>query len=97
MSRRRRYLVTYDIADDRRRTQVFQACRRQGDHTQYSVFIAELDSTELVRFQAELEGLIHRNDDQVLIADLGPALADTGKIIACLGRAYLPPTRVLVV
>jgi CRISPR-associated protein Cas2 len=97
MSERRRYLVTYDIGDDRRRTRVFNACRQQGDHMQYSVFIAELNQREFIRFQAELEALIHRDDDQVLFADLGPADHEAGRIIASVGRPFDPPVRVIVV
>ena len=97
MTDRRRYLVTYDIADDKRRTAVFAVCRQQGDHTQYSVFITELSARELVVFQAELDGLIHHDEDQILLADLGPAEREAGRIIASLGRVYEPPTRALVV
>lgn len=97
MSARRRYLVTYDIADDRRRDAVFKICRQQGDHTQYSVFVAELDGRELIAFQAELDDLIHAHEDQILFADLGPAEREAGRIIASLGRSYQPPIRALVV
>jgi CRISPR-associated protein Cas2 len=45
---RRRYLVTYDISDDKRRDQVFQTLRDNGDHAQYSVFFCELTPRELV-------------------------------------------------
>jgi CRISPR-associated protein Cas2 len=97
MSARRRYLVTYDIGDDKRRDAVFKACRQQGDHTQYSVFVAELDARELIAFQSELDSLIHAHEDQILFADLGPAERESGRIIASLGRTYEPPTRALVV
>jgi CRISPR-associated protein Cas2 len=97
MSRRRRYLVTYDIADDKRRDQVFRSCRQQGDHTQYSVFVVELDDAELIAFQSELEGLIHRDQDQILFADLGLAKWEAGRIIASLGRVFEPPIRGVVV
>lgn len=97
MSARRRYLVTYDISDDKRRTEVFKACRMQGDHTQYSVFISELDRRELTVFLAELEGMINAAEDQILFADLGPAEREAGQIVTGLGRPYEPPTRALVV
>ena len=48
MTQRRRYLVTYDVADDRRRDQVFSCCMQHGDHTQFSVFVAELSDKEMV-------------------------------------------------
>lgn len=97
MSDRRRYLVTYDIADDKRRSGVFSVCQQNGDHTQYSVFITEFNARELIAFQAELDGLIHHHEDQILIADLGPSEREAGRIIASLGRTFEPPTRALVV
>ncbi|HUT57607.1 MAG TPA: CRISPR-associated endonuclease Cas2, partial [Phycisphaerae bacterium] len=39
---RRRYLVTYDISDDKRRDLVFKTLRDRGDHVQFSVFLCEL-------------------------------------------------------
>ena len=39
---RNRYIVTYDICDDARRTAVYKALRGFGDHLQYSVFRCDL-------------------------------------------------------
>ena len=94
---RRRYLISYDVADDRRRNAVFRACREHGDWVQFSVFVAELNGTELVRFRAELTQLTSADADQVLIVDLGSAEHDTGKVVAVVGRPYAPPARVFVV
>lgn len=94
---RRRYLVTYDIADDRRRLQVFRLCREEGDWVQFSVFVADFTSMELVRFKAGIQALINAGEDQVLIADLGAATDDGGKIVASVGRPYQAPVPVLVV
>lgn len=97
MSSRKRYLITYDIADDRRRAKVFDVCHRGGDHTQYSVFVADLSERELIALRAAIELLIHHDEDQVLIADLGPAENDTGCVIASIGKPYQPPVRAVVV
>ncbi|MCX7933945.1 MAG: CRISPR-associated endonuclease Cas2 [Planctomycetota bacterium] len=94
---RRRYLIAYDIPDDKRRARVFKACERQADHTQYSVFMAELDEQELVALQSELDEIINSAEDQILFADLGLASRDAGRIIAVLGRPYEPPVRGIVV
>jgi CRISPR-associated protein Cas2 len=94
---RRRYLITYDVADDRRRNRVFRALEAQGDHTQYSVFVADLTDRERIALEAELESVIHRDEDQVLFADIGLADRDAGRVIGALGRPYEPPTRALVV
>ena len=45
---RNRYIVTYDITDDRRREAVFKALRGFGDHLQYSVFRCDLSDRERV-------------------------------------------------
>ncbi len=94
---RRHHLVSYDISDDKRRTRVFEACKDAGDHTQYSVFLCELTPMELAQLRTLLDSLIHHDEDQILILDLGPAhhALDTGMEV--LGRAWEPPTRCLVV
>ena len=97
MSKRRRYLLTYDISDDKRRSEVFYLCRQNGDHTQYSVFLLELNDRELIALQAQIESFIHHLEDQVLIADLGRADHESGKIIASIGKPYEPPVRALVI
>ncbi len=96
---RKRYLITYDISDDKRRTRVFQALRDRGDHVQYSVFVCELNDREYALLKGELQQYVHKRDDQVLILDLG--LADNtfeiGQGLDCVGHGYNPPQRILVV
>ncbi len=94
---RRRYLFSYDISDDKRRTAVFKTLRDHGDHAQFSVFFCELDRTELARLKGKLDELIHHRDDQILILDLGPDHSPLDADLDCLGRKYEPPGRVLVV
>jgi CRISPR-associated protein Cas2 len=71
MSSRRQYLVSYDIADDKRRRNIFEFLRGQGDHAQYSVFFCQWSERELVDARSEMRELIHQREDQVLIVDLG--------------------------
>ena len=94
---RRRYLVSYDISDDKRRTAVFDLCLDNGDHVQFSVFICELSAREKVELIAQLKAAIHHREDQVLILDMGPAENPADKVLESLGRAYQPPSRTLVV
>ena len=94
---RRRYLITYDIADDRRRTRIFQTLKDEGDHAQYSVFFCECDRTELARLRSRLRPHVHARDDQVLILDLGSGGDPLAVAIETMGRAYEPPSRVLVI
>jgi CRISPR-associated protein Cas2 len=89
---RRRYLVAYDIRDDRRLRDVARCMEGYGDRVQYSVFVCDLVRRQLARMCADLESLIRPADDSVMIVDLGvtdavdrfeflgrpPAMPDTG-------------------
>lgn len=94
---RRHYLVTYDITDDKRRTQVFEDLKDTGDHAQFSVFFADLSPRELAELRAQLSSRIHHGEDQILIVDLGPAHHPLDAGLECLGKGWEPPTRCLVV
>jgi CRISPR-associated protein Cas2 len=94
---RRHYLVTYDISDDKRRTQVFDALHGYGDHAQYSVFVCQLNPRELAEMRACLQPLINEAEDQVMILDLGKVQWDQSLQIETLGRAHVPPTRAKIV
>lgn len=86
---RRRYLITYDISDDKRRDRVFKALRDRGDHVQFSVFLCELNAREYALLKGELQQYVHKRDDQVLILDLGPAenALEIGQGLECVGFA----------
>jgi len=96
---RRRYLVTYDISDDKRRNRVFKTLRDRGDHVQFSVFLCELNAREYAMLKGELKEFVHQRKDQVLILDLGSAddILEVGQGLDCIGFAYSPPQRVMVV
>jgi CRISPR-associated protein Cas2 len=82
------YLVCYDICDDKRLRKVFKAMRNYGDHLQYSVFECQLTRTDLARCKAELNRIIHHDEDQVLFVDLGPADGRGDRVITALGKPY---------
>lgn len=94
---RNHVLVSYDIADDRRRTAVFETCRDFGNHVQYSLFLCELDRREAAVLRESLRVLIDQDDDQVLMVDLGPATQDVLATMDVLGQPYAPPGRRFVV
>lgn len=94
---RRRYIVTYDVADDKRRDRVFRVLGDNGEHLQYSVFLCELNERELVGLKAAVVEVLHARDDQVLIVDLGLAEHDADARIESLGRAFTVAERVIVV
>lgn len=96
-TRRSHVLVSYDIADDKRRTKVFETCKDFGNHVQYSVFLCELDPREFVLLREKLRVVIHQGDDQVLMVDLGLATRDVLTQMQVLGQPYSPPGRQFIV
>jgi CRISPR-associated protein Cas2 len=94
---RNRYIVTYDISDDDRRTRVFKQLRGCGDHIQYSVFRCDLSDAERVSMIAALHPLIEHKEDQILLIDLGPVDGRAATCVHAIGRVYLSPQRTVVV
>lgn len=94
---RRRYVISYDIADDKRRTRVFELLLGNGDHVQYSVFLADLSQRELIILRGKLLELINVREDQVLIIDLGKEARPLENSLEVMGKPYRPPARSMVV
>jgi len=68
----RRYLIAYDIPDDKRRTRLAKRLLSYGDRIQFSVFVADLKPAKLVRLRSMVHTTVEPNEDSVLICDLGP-------------------------
>jgi CRISPR-associated protein Cas2 len=66
------FLVSYDIADDKRRTKVFKKLKGRGDAVQFSVFRCRMSPTEKRILRAELWDLLNLDEDRLLLLDLGP-------------------------
>ena len=94
---RNRYIVTYDITDDRRRTAVYKLLRGFGDHLQYSVFRCDLIDRRRVELTAAMHDLIDHGTDQVLVIDLGPIDGRASTCVSSIGRAYANPERTAVI
>lgn len=89
---RARYLVCYDITDERRLTRVFRLLKGEGVHLQYSVFLCSCTWPELESLTARLAERIDHRADDVRIYPL-----PSGDAITALGRAdRLPDGAVLV-
>ena len=94
---RRRLLVAYDIADEKRLRSVYKAMNGFGDRIQYSVFICELNARERVQMEGKLGRLIHHTEDQVVVMDLGLSEREMEDFISTIGRDFALPTRVNVI
>jgi len=89
---RKLLIVTYDISDPKRLRKVFKAMKGFGQHLQLSVFRCDL--TEMERFEmiGVLQDLIHHEEDQILVIDLGPSEGRSHQVDA-IGRPTAPERR----
>jgi CRISPR-associated protein Cas2 len=81
------YIVTYDIRDDGRWTRTYRTLKGYGEWLQLSVFQCRLTKIKAIRLEAALGDLINREDDHVLIMDLGPADSVQPRVTS-LGRPF---------
>ena len=87
MVEERLYIVTYDIADDRRWRRIFKLMHGYGRWLQLSVFQCRLSARRRAEMAMRLEAAMHMSDDHVLILDLGPADAVDPRVES-LGRPF---------
>jgi CRISPR-associated protein Cas2 len=83
------YIVSYDIADDKRLRKAFKTCANFGNHLQYSVFECDLNPSELIEMETALKAIIKHDKDQVLFVALGPAEGRGDRVITALGLPYV--------
>ena len=93
---RRRYLVAYDIREDRRLRNVATCMEGYGERIQYSVFICDLSDEEAVTMRGDLEVRIRQSEDSVMIIDLGKA-GDSGRFLFLGHHEKLPASDAVIV
>ncbi len=94
---RHRYLVCYDVREEKRLRRVHRTMLGYGDPLQYSVFLCDLSGVERVLMETSLRDVVNLREDSVLIVDLGPTGGLSGKRIIALGSGPLPLTQRAVV
>lgn len=94
---RRHVLVSYDVSNDKRRTRIFDTLKDYGDHTQFSVFLCDLDEAELAALRGLLEPMVNHKQDQILVVDLGPAEHDLQSSIDAIGKPFDPQPNAFIV
>jgi CRISPR-associated protein Cas2 len=93
---RRRYLVAYDIRDERRLRMIAGCMEGYGTRIQYSVFISDLSSRELILMRSDIESLMKQTEDSVMIVDLGAA-GDPSRFLFLGPHQKLPTPGAVVV
>ena len=81
-----RYLIAYDIPDDRRRSRVSRVLQEFGDRVQHSVFIVDGVPSRIVRIKSTLQEKLNLKADSVLICDLGRTASLSPEIFSFMGR-----------
>ena len=82
-----RYLICYDVSDDRRRARVAKCLQDFGCRVQLSVFEAVLGKDQAARMVEALSDRISKSDDRVRIYPLHPSALERRRQ---LGKAYSP-------
>lgn len=93
---RRRYLVAYDIRDDRRLRMVAGCMEGYGTRIQYSVFICDLSERELFIMRGDIEARMKMSEDSVMVTNLGAA-GDSSRFLFLGHHEKLPSSGAVIV
>jgi CRISPR-associated protein Cas2 len=97
MSDEHLYIVTYDIADDKRWRVVFKLMHGYGEWMQLSVFQCRLTRSRHVELMSRLTSAISAAEDHVLVVDLGIAEQVEPKIHSLGKRSFAAIERAPVI
>lgn len=96
MADERLYIVTYDISDQKRWRRVFRIMKGYGQWLQLSVFQCRLTARRRADMAARLEREIKRDNDHIIIVDVGPADRVNPRIES-LGKSFQSKTRQAII
>lgn len=89
----RLYFVVYDIADAKRWRSVFRTMKGYGEWVQLSVFQCRLSRVRHAELIADLDRIIHHDEDHIVLMDVGPADKVEPKVVSLGKRPYTPVAR----
>jgi len=90
---RNKYLVSYDISDEKRLNRVFNKMKGYGEPIQYSVFICNLSLKEKVMMISALKEIINNREDSIIIIEIGSSDKNTNDLIELIGKITDIPER----
>jgi CRISPR-associated protein Cas2 len=93
---RRRYLVAYDIREDRRLRSIAVCMEGYGTRIQYSVFVCDLSDQEAVHMRGDIEIRMKPSEDSVTVIDLGRA-GDSTRFLFLGHHQNLPDSAAVIV
>ena len=86
------FIVSYDVSDPKRWRRVYRTMRGYGVWVQLSVFQCRMSKTRLLQLEVALGEIVNRQEDHVLLLDLGPADAVKPRI-SSIGKPFVPIRR----
>jgi len=86
------FIVAYDIRDTKRWRRVFRLMHGYGEWLQLSVFQCRLTAQQHAELIALLDGIIHHDQDHVVLLDLGLAERVVPRVVS-LGKTFTPVSR----
>jgi CRISPR-associated protein Cas2 len=93
---RRRYLVAYDIRDDRRLRSIAGCMEGYGMRIQYSVFVCDLSDREMILMRGDVEALMKKSEDSVMVVELGQA-GDSSRFLFLGHHQKLPSSTAVII
>ena len=91
------YIVTYDIADDKRWRAIFKLMHGYGEWLQLSVFQCRLTRMRHVELMQGLANEMSMTDDHVMVIDIGPVEAVKPRVQSLGKRGFERIERVPVI
>ncbi|MDE0077690.1 MAG: CRISPR-associated endonuclease Cas2 [Caldilineaceae bacterium] len=89
-------LVSYDVADDRRRGKIARALQDfGGERVQYSVFECYLTARNRARLQERLANVIHPDEDSIRIYRLCDQCRGDALLLGCAQPVEEPALRII--
>lgn len=90
------YVISYDISEPKRWRRVFKIMKGYGEWLQLSVFQCRLNKMRMLQLEAALQGEMNRQEDHILILDIGPA-ENVSPNVRSLGKQFSPVVREAVI
>lgn len=95
---RRFVLVSYDMAEDRRRNRVAKTLRDYGDRIQYSVFCCQVNPRELHRLKQLLQDVVKGDCDRIFFVDAGKVDGQKPMPeVSYIGQPWAPEERAQII
>lgn len=95
MRDRHRYVISYDIPEDRRRMRVARVLEGHGERVQYSVFECVLTDAQFDGLWKELGRLIEPKEDSLRAYRLCPPCAAWTRVVGQAVRVEVPEVYVV--